>query len=207
MRGYSVKKSLFSTQKMLRVCGTILLGLAFSTSATAGSTTVYKWVKADGTRGYSDSQKRVPKEYRAKATTQKITTLSGYSKLTLEKGPEQKARLKELNERIAHLKELNASLDAVSGTLPAVSSAPPGPSIIAGSSSGNRGGSFEAVGIPFSTGSDSPIVIEKKRMLDPESRTTRTNTIYKQDGKVIAVLRGQPVRDRGGLHDKEPDYN
>lgn len=193
---------------MLRVCGTILLGLAFSTSATAGSTTVYKWVKADGTRGYADSQKRVPKEFQGKTTTQTITTLSGYSKLTLEKGPEQKARLKELNARIAHLKELNASLDAAAGTLPAVSSGPPaGPSIIAGSSNGNRGGSFEAIGIPVNSGSDSPIVIEKKRMRDPESRTTRTNTIYKQDGKVIAVLRGQPIRDRGGRHDNEPNYN
>jgi hypothetical protein len=202
-----VQNSLFSTQKLLRGCGIILLGLIFSTSATAGTTTVYKWVNEDGTRGYSDAQKRVPKEYRAKATTQNIKTLSGYSKLTLEKGSEQKARLKALNERIAHLKELNASLDATTGNLPAVSSAPPGPSVIAGSSNGKRGGSFGAIGIPVSADSDSPIVIEKKRMRDPESRTTRTNTIYKQDGKVIAVLRGQPVRDRGGLHDKEPDYN
>ena len=114
--------------------------------------------------------------------------------------------MKALNERIAHLKDLNASLDAT-GSLPAVSSAPRGPSVIAGSSNGKRGGSFGAIGIPVSADSDSPIVIEKKRMRDPESRTTRTNTIYKQDGKVIAVLRGQPLRDRSGLHDNEPDYN
>jgi hypothetical protein len=212
MRGYFVQKSLFSTQKLLRSAVIILVGLAFSTSATAGPTTIYKWVNEDGTRGYSDAKKRVPKEYRNKTTTQSIPSLSGYSKFTLEKDSEKDARLEELNARIAHLRELNESLDRMVGYSsgpPAVSSGPRGTEVIVGSSGGSNGGNFDAVGIPAgatTSGSGGPVVIETKRMRDPESRTTRSNTIYTQDGKVIAVRRPQAIRGKVSAGD-EVDYN
>lgn len=203
-----MQKSLFSTQKLLRSAGIILIGLAFSASATAGPTTIYKWVNEDGTRGYSDAKKRVPKEYRNKTTTQSIPSLSGYSKFTLEKNADKDARLKELNARIAHLRELNESLDRMIGYSPgppAVSSGPRGTEIIVGSSGGRNGGGFDAIGIPASS-SGGPVVIETVRMRDPESRTTRSNTIYKQDGKVIAVRRPQAIRGKVSAGD-EVDYD
>ncbi len=200
---------LFSTRNLARFCGVAVLALAIVSPAQAGSTTIYRWRTDDGALGFADDMKRVPKEYRAQVEKKTIQSLSGYAKLTLEDTATRSKRMEELDARIAYLDEMNRTLDEIRSTLdaPAVSAGPRGVSVFTGEVSGSRGGNIGGISIPVdSSPGKGPIVSEKVRMYDPDSMSTRTNTITYQDGRIISVRRPRAVVGKSPSQIQEEQY-
>jgi len=156
---------------------------ALSSLAHAGTATVYRWRTADGTIGFADSLKRVPAEYRDQAKTQTVGTLRDYAKLTVEDSATRTKHSEAVAARLESLRETNRVLDHVLTR----AKSPEGIAIIT-----RTNGQSSAIEIPadsYATESAEPIVIESIRMYDPESRMTRTNTIYRRGDQIIAIRR------------------
>ncbi len=150
---------LFSTRTLVRACGIALLTLAIVSPADAGSTTIYKWRNIDGSLGFADDMKRVPKEYRDQVDKQSVESLSGYAKLTLEDTALREKRMKALDARLAYLQELNQALDQMSDTAtpPAVGAGPrDGVSVFSGTVGCARGGGVNGVSVPVGGGGRGP---------------------------------------------------
>jgi hypothetical protein len=204
-----VLSELFSTRNLARFCGVAVLALAIVSPAQAGSTTIYRWRTDDGALGFADDMKRVPKEYRDQVEKKTIQSLSGYAKLTLEDTSTRTKRMEELDARIAYLEDMNQTLDEIRSTIdaPAVSAGPSGVSVFNGQVSGARGGNIGGISIPVDSATGKgPIVTESVRMYDPNSMTTRTNTITHQDGRIISVRRPKAAHQSLSEIQEEPQY-
>jgi len=181
-----------STQ-VLWLSSILSIVFALSSAAQAGTTTVYRWRTADGTVGFSDSLKRVPAEYRDQAKTQTVGTLRGYAKLTVEDSATRAKHSEAVAARLEYLRETNQVLDRVL----ARAKSPEGIGMIT-----QMNGNSSAIEIPMDTygmANTEPIVIESIRMYDPESRMTRTNTVYRRGDQIIAISRPESALIKSSL--------
>jgi hypothetical protein len=173
-----------SRKVRIAICAALCLGL--SSPSLAG--TVYSWQTEDGTTSFTDDKKHIPAKYRDAAKTRKVGSLKGYPRYT----PAGRASNTSHEERLSkRLQDLNQVQQPVR---PAVQGASPGWSGQAISLGGSRYGSGVRYQIPLNGASQQgsgPVVTETMRAKPSNSLATRTITVVKQDGRIIAVTKSQ----------------
>lgn len=198
------------------ICRSALLslGLAVLAGSTASAGELYRWVTSDGTIAFTDDAKRVPKAYRAGATRTSRPTLQTFERFTPVDEKAEAARAGQLEERLAGLREINEP----EALAPIETPAPAAPVVdrldlrseervegrkLVGFRNGrpvyrrtSRVRSVEdpapSLALPVDPESSAPILVEKRRVLDGDSGTTRHVTIVSQDGRTLSVVKPRP---------------
>lgn len=204
------------------ICRSALLslGLAVLAGSTASAGELYRWVTSDGTIAFTDDAKRVPKAYRAGATRTSRPSLQTFERFTPVDAKAEAARAEQLAERLAGLREINDP----EALAPIVETPAPAAPVVdrldlrseervegrklVGFRNGrpvyrrtSRVRSVEdpapSLALPVDPGSSAPVVVEKRRVFDSESETTRHVTVVSQDGRILSVVK--PRARAGGV--------
>ena len=161
----------------------VLLCFGLSSSSFAG--TVFTWETDDGTISFTDERKRIPAKYRLSAKTREMGSLESYPRYT----PTGATNISQ--------PERNDSLQGSLAGQPADAqrTRETGFDGRAISFGGGRYGGGMRLQLPLNAASEAeggPIVTETIRVRPENSLATRTIRVVKQDGKIIAVTKGQP---------------
>jgi hypothetical protein len=171
-----------------------LAGPAAAEGEVAGG--LYRWQTDDGNYAYTDSLKRVPERFQAKAERVELANLSDYKAYTPTDSEAAKSHAAQVAERLAYLRALNADLDRQEMFRAQAAAAP------ARSGGPSDAGSLVRVGpdsapiyVPIDGGSvhdDEPVVVEEKRYRVEGSFVTRHDTIVRKGDRIIAVYKPRP---------------
>ncbi len=156
-------------------------------AAPAGAKVVYRWKTDDGVYAFTDDAKRIPERYRAQAKAAPLRPLHAYKSYTPAQRSGTQAHARRMEKSAEEMSKLNARVSGA-GTL--------APGTIYGSSwgsdaaivVGSGGQSAVAIG-SGAADSGEPIVIEKRRFYVPGTQSTRTDTIMRQGGRIITVVK------------------
>jgi len=175
-----------------------LAALCVSLPAVAGE--VYSWRTEDGGFHFTDSAKNVPARYREQALKRSGEKLSGYAHYTAQDSNASTRYEQSLTDRLAYLRAINAEPYRVSAA--DVHSG-------AGQTVSLRAGGALAPAIDLDTRADAgPVIIERLRMKPLDQITTRHNLVVRQDGKVLAIVKGKisgEINAAGNIED-EADF-
>jgi hypothetical protein len=154
--------------------------LALAAPAEAGG--LYRWVTEDGVVAFTDDPDRIPPRYQPLARQVARKRLVDHSRFTPTDPAATTAYTARLSERVERLRELNAAIEdsrvATRATAPAPRSAV---TLRAGP---NTQFEFEV------NDSSGPVIVEEKRVLDRDSRSTRRVTIVRQGDETLSIVKG-----------------
>jgi hypothetical protein len=199
-------------RKLIRRTALLSLGLAVVAGSSASAGELYRWVTSDGTIAFTDDAKRVPQAYRREATRTRIPSLQSFERFTPVDAKAEKQRAAELEARLAYLRELN---DPGTGLGSAEASTPaehPVARLELGSEErveGRRLVGFKkgkpvyrrtsrprsvedpapSLALPIDPESAAPVVVEKRRVLDTDSGSTRHVTVISQGDRILSVVK------------------
>jgi len=175
---------MFSRQgRWLRLVLGVLVVLGLSSQSIAG--TVFTWETEDGTISFTDDAKRIPARYKPLATKKELSSLKTYPRYT----PTGRSRAVTVTEQAQGPSGDGQMAGAQGGQALA-----PGFDGRAISFGGSRYGSGVRYQIPeneITVAEAGPTVIETMRVRPENSLATRTITVVRQDGRVIAVSKDQ----------------
>jgi hypothetical protein len=159
-----------------------LVVLGLSGPSFAG--TVYTWETEDGTISFTDEAKRIPAKYKLSAKKKELSSLATYPRYT-PTGDENAVVEPELAQVL--------SGDSQAAQPQRVQVATPGFDGRAISLGGSRYGSGVRYQIPENgpVAEAGPTVVETMRVQPANSMATRTITVVRQDGRIIAVNKSQ----------------
>ena len=175
----------------------IAAAVLFSVAAPASAKVVYHWKTDDGGYAFTDDAKRIPEKYRTQAKASPLRPLQTYKRYTPAQNSGTQAYLSGVEKSAREMSKLNARLSGPGTTAPGTiygASWGNGAAIVVGSG----GQSAVAIGSGLAD-SDDPIVIEKRRFHVPGTITTRTNTIMRQGGRIITVVK--PIAHQSSIGD------
>lgn len=160
-----------------------LFCIGLSSSSIAG--TVYTWETDEGTLSFTDEQKRIPAKYRLSAKTKEMGSLASYPRYTPTG-----------DTHVSH-SEQNASLQGprAGQTADVQEAGAAGFDGRAISVGGGRYGGGLRMQVPLASEADAdgePMVVDTIRVRPDNSLATRTVTVVRQGGRIVAVTRGQP---------------
>lgn len=156
--------------------------------ATAGP--LFSWTAEDGTVSYTDDAKRIPERYRAVAKEVASKKLGGYARYSPAKPEAETQYAEQLEARLTRLRALNRELNAEAAYAEGGYAAPAA-----------SGGGAEAlvnvdrdlavrVPIDGAGGDVRPVIVEDVRVRRDGSAFTVHDTVIRQGGKVLMVVRG-----------------
>lgn len=159
-----------------------LVVLGLSGPSFAG--TVFTWETEDGTISFTDEEKRIPAKYKLSAKRKELRSLASYPRYT-PTGAENVELGKELAQ-VVDGEGQPVLVQRGQATAPGFD----GRAISLG---GSRYGSGVRYQIPESgpVAEAGPTVIETMRVQPENSMATRTITVVRQDGRIIAVNKSQ----------------
>jgi hypothetical protein len=199
------------------------LGLVLTTGSSASAGELYRWVTSDGTIAFTDDAKRVPQAYRGEARRSTAAPLHTFSRFTPVDAKAEAVRAAELEARLGYLRALNepgalaAEEDLGAPDAPAVSHLDlrseeriEGRKLV-GFRNGrpvyrrtSRPRSVDApvpsLALPLDPDSHEPVVVEKRRVFDSDSGTTRHVTVVQQGERILSIVK---PRARAGTVDYE----
>ena len=194
-------------------------GLALLGTAPASAGQLFRWTTSDGAVAYTDEWKRVPEAYRGQAERAWGSSLADYGRFT-PADPGAEARYAErLAARLERLRALNAepeiapvaqsSLNPVAG-LDLRSERRISERRLAGFDrsgrpvyrSTTRTRSVDeptpAIAFAVNPADPAPVIVERRRVLDEDTGTTRHVTVVEQSGRVLGVIK--PRVHMGPVH-------
>jgi len=174
---------MFSRQRRwLRFVLGVLVVLGLSGQSFAG--TVFTWETDDGTISFTDDAKRIPARYKLSATKKDMSPLKTYPRYT----PAGRSSAAKATEQAQVLNGDGQTAGVQGGQAIA-----PGFDGRAISLGGSRYGSGVRYQIPENgAGAEAgPTVIETMRVRPENSLATRTITVVRQDGRIVAVNKAQ----------------
>jgi hypothetical protein len=198
------------------------LGLAVGASpASAGE--LYRWVTSDGTIAFTDDAKRVPQAYRGEAKRTRSAPLHSFARFTPVDPKAEAERSTQLEERLDYLRALNEPESFAAGS---DLGAPDAPAVshldlrseeriegrrLVGFRNGrpvyrrtSRPRSVDepvpSLALPLDPDSHEPVVVEKRRVFDSDSGTTRHVTVVQQGERILSIVK---PRARAGTVDFE----
>ena len=209
-------------QRIFRSAFFLSLGLALTTGSSASAGELYRWVTSDGTIAFTDDARRVPQAYRGEAKRSTAAPLRTFSRFTPVDAKAEAVRAAELDARLGHLRALNEPESFAAEEL----GAPDAPAVshldlrseeriegrkLAGFRNGrpvyrrtSRPRSVDApvpsLALPLDPDSHEPVVVEKRRMFDSDSGTTRHVTVVQQGERILSIVK---PRARAGSVDYE----
>src|SRR5574338_374080 len=156
--------------------------------ATAGP--LFRWTSEDGTVSYTDDAKRIPERYRAVAKEVPGAKLRSYARYSPAKPEAETKYVEQLEQRVARLRKLNRALDEAAAyedggyAAPALAAAGGGPEALV------RVGRDLQVRVPSNGDAAAPVVVEDVRVRPDGSVFTTHDTVVRQGGRVLMVVRG-----------------
>lgn len=176
---------MFSRQvRWLRLVLGVLVVLGLSSSSFAG--TVFTWETDDGTISFTDDAKRIPARYKASATKKDLSPLKTYPRYT----PAGRRSAAEGTEQ-ARVPSGDGQTAGAQGGL-VISPGFDGRAISFGGSRYGSGVRYQVPQGEAAATEAGPTVIETMRVRPENSMATRTITVVRQDGRVVAVDKAQP---------------
>jgi hypothetical protein len=198
------------------------LGIAVAAGSSASAGELYRWVTSDGTIAFTDDAKRVPQAYRGDAKRTQSAPLRSFSRFTPVDAKAEAVRAAELDARLDYLRALNEP----ESFGPGADIAAEGPAItrldlraeervegrkLVGYRNGkpvyrrtSRPRSVDepvpSLALPLDPESSEPVVVEKRRVFDSDSGTTRHVTVVQQGERILSIVKPRP---RAGTVDFE----
>ncbi len=165
------------------------LGLGLETASASGP--IYRWESDDGVLAFTDDARRVPARYRAEAATIRRRPLKQHARFT-PTDPEAALRYAErLADRLERLRALNARFDEREERVPG------GPASRRFTlSTGNR--THTTLDLPVEEEAG-PIVVESRRIADPDTGVTRLLTVVRQGDRILTIVKPRPRVYRPGF--------
>ena len=156
--------------------------------ATAGP--LFSWTAEDGTVSYTDDAKRIPERYRAIAKEVPGKKLGSYGRYSPAKPEAETQYAEQLEARVERLRALNRELNAEAAYAEGGYAA-----------AAVSGGGAEALvnvdrdlaeRVPIAGAGDDapPVIVEDVRVRRSGSAFTVHDTVIRQGGKVLMVVRG-----------------
>lgn len=159
----------------LLMLGGALLAVALAAPATAG--TLYRWTAPDGSVSFTDDPKRIPERYRDGAEAVATRGLDDYGRYT----PAHKAEADDYAARLAARLE---RLRAINRPAPVAEAAGTPSSTIL------RLDEHTSLAIPNdAAGGEGPVIVEERRVRDPDSIATQHVTVVRRGDEVLSVIK------------------
>jgi hypothetical protein len=198
------------------------LGFAVAgSSASAGE--LYRWVTSDGTIAFTDDAKRVPQAYRGEAKRTRPASLESFARFTPVDAKAEAARAAELDARLDALRALNEPESFAPGSGIAAAEGPAVSHLDLRAEERVEGRRFvgfrngrpvyrrtsrprsvdepvPSLALPLDPESHEPVVVEKRRVFDSDSGTTRHVTVVSQGERILSIVK---PRARAGTVDYE----
>jgi hypothetical protein len=152
---------------------------------------LFQWTAEDGTISYTDDAKRIPERYRAVAKEVHGKSLGSYGRYSPAKPEAETQYAEQLEKRVARLRALNRALDEEAAYADGGYAAPAAPQ--GGPEALVRVDRDLTVRVPTSAaaaGEGPPVVVEDVRVRRNGSAFTVHDTVIRQGGRVIMVVRG-----------------
>lgn len=165
----------------------LALGLGLFLLAPAALAEVYAWRTEDGGYAYTDDKDHVPARYAKQVKTLGSQDLENYERFTPQDDAASRDYAAKLSQRLERLRAMNApEMQAVAVSAPATATGTPN---MLSLSTGNS----HAPEIQVPTGNGlGPIVVEPVLAKQTGDFRTRRVTVIQQDGKTLAVIKGNP---------------
>ena len=157
--------------------------------ATAGP--LFHWTAEDGTVSYTDDAKRIPERYRAVAKEVPSKKLRGYGRYSPAKPEAETQYAEQLEKRVARLRALNRVLDEdatyADGVYAAPAAAVEGPETLVRI---DRDTTVRVPTTAAAAGDAPPVIVEDVRVRRGGTAFTVHDTVIRQGGRVLMVVRG-----------------
>ncbi len=188
--------------------GIPLCGVLFLTTTTAAAEPIYHWRTEEGADAFTDDPKRIPARYRSEAEARPTSMLQDYDQLSTVDSTASAAYQEQLAARLERLRELNQG--TATSRAPLASMHPPragevsfhGQPLLRPSGGAvnpvdpdyaSRVRATDAfvptIGFTADPNDSAPVVVEKRRLRDRESWSTRHVTIVRQGDRVLGVIK------------------
>ena len=157
----------------------------FAVAAPASAKVVYRWKTDDGGYAFTDDAKRIPEKYRTQAKASPLRPLQTYKRYTPAQNSGTQAYLRGVEKSAQEMSKLNARLSGQRAAVPMgpVYGEPSDVAVLRVGTAGQSDVEIQTSGL----GSGEPIVVEQKRYYVPGLNTTRTNTLVRQGGRILAI--------------------
>ena len=171
------------------------LGLVLATPAIAGE--IYSWQTENGEVAFTDNPKKIPARYRSQVQTRSAEPIEDYAQFSRAESEATNRYAEQLAARVERLRRFNADRDA----------AEVAPGALNGVATINVAGiDLRLPGADV----DAPIIVEKVRVLGDGQLASRHDSVVRQGGRTLAIVRGNQEGELGGatsiLHEDELEY-
>jgi len=159
-----------------------LAGLAIAAPALAGN--IYSWRTEAGDIAFTDEIKNVPERYRDQVVTRKTEGLSDYARFSAQDADEANSYAEQLQARLNYLQAINRT-------------APPVEQPQAfGTATIEFGSGDQRLTLNGAAGDD-PVIVEELRVRRAGQIATRHDTVVRQGGRTLAIMRGKQGAETG----------
>jgi hypothetical protein len=162
-----------------------VVGLAFLFAGPAGAGTLYSWQTEDGNVSFTDNPKNIPDRYRDQTRTRSAKRLGDYERFTSQDAEGTRRYADQLAQRVDHLRRLNAERYSAPIDVAAADNAP----------------SIRVNGMDLrlpATTDEAPVIVESVRVRSYGQIASRHDTVVRQGGRTLAILRGHQSGEVGG---------
>jgi Tfp pilus assembly protein PilE len=191
------------TPALARILPRTLIAAAvlFAVAAPAGAKVVYRWKTDDGVYAFTDDAKRIPEKYRTQAKASPLRPLHTYKQYTPAQRSGTQAYLRGVEKSAREMSKLNARLSGQGAAMPTgtVYGEPSDEAVLRVGTAGQSNVEVQTSGL----GSGEPIVIEQKRYYVPGMNSTRTDTVVRQGGRILAITK--PLAHQDDISDIESE--
>ena len=163
----------------------VVIGMALILATPAVAGQIYSWQTENGEVAYTDNPKKIPARYRSQVQTRAAEPIEDYAKFSSGQPEATDRYAEQLAERVEYLRWFNSDRDAAVVT----------PSTLNGVASINVNGiDLRLPGADV----DAPIIVENVRVLGDGQITTRHDSVVRQGGRTLAIVRGRQEGEVGG---------
>ena len=173
----------------------------FAVAAPASAKVVYRWKTDDGGYAFTDDAKRIPEKYRTQAKASPLRPLQTYKRYTPAQTSGTQAYLSGVEKSAREMSKLNARLSERGTAVPmgTVYGEPSDEAVLRVGTAGQSDVEIQTSGL----GSGEPIVVEQERYYVPGLNVTRTDTVVRQGGRILAITK--PVASQVNISDIEDE--
>jgi hypothetical protein len=163
----------------------VVIGMALILATPAVAGQIYSWQTENGEVAYTDNPKKIPARYRSQVQTRASERIEDYAKFSSGQPEATDRYAARLAERVEYLRWFNSDGDAAAVT----------PGAMNGVATINVHGID--LRLPGAT-ADAPIIVEDVRVMSDGQITTRHDSVVRQGGRTLAIVRGRQEGEVGG---------
>ncbi len=163
----------------------VVIGMALILATPAVAGQIYSWHTENGDVAYTDNPKKIPARYRSQVQKRAGARIEDYAKFSSGEPDGTDRYAEQLAKRVEYLRWFNSDRDAAAVTPGAM----------------NGVATINVHGIDLrlpGANADAPIIVENVRVLGDGQITTRHDSVVRQGGRTLAIVRGRQEGELGG---------